>query len=597
MTRGKSFGLKPVLIILFFLIVLPLRLLFAQIETYTDTPLWRQALGGAVIGHPVAMVESVVVVTDGGRLRSYSSQGRPLWDFNARGRLTPHVSRSREGTSYIGRTNGLLIAVNRAGRELWRIQLGSPIVFPVISGWDGRLFVFTEERIICKTAAGFTLWSRDLGSRTALAPIMDVNGGIILVQEDGVIHNFDPFGNVVSYIARSTREGSSAAAPVAAASVKIEGRGPAIFLLYEDRHLELVFTSPQYTVSGSNERSPQNAVFLRELIDLPSPPLAATGRNGEAAVLMRDGRVALLCLNENRILWTTPSHIRAGELPSRPSSGDLNLFYDERGIYILTRTGATGFTSDGRRLWTVRLRGAASIPAFGDDGILYSGGADWILNAYRLEERVRARPRLLFGEAPLGTYGTGNPGPSTWANFHFRFQEMMLEERFAQIRQAIRTGNVGANEKEYAAWLMETSGSFLTNPHFGNRPPVHAHHRAEAARLLGFIGSRETIPFLANLFRNDPSDLVKTAAAEAIGRIGVDPEGIALRAFETALFPIPSLRYEATLTATAAAIGALCRFSGPPLSEAGVRLLTRIAADYRIPAARNQARRELMSLR
>jgi outer membrane protein assembly factor BamB len=112
---------------------------------YPDAFIRRQALGGFVLGNPVAQAESVVAVTDGGNLKSFSSQGTPLWDYYARGRLTPFVSRSREGTSYICRTNGLFIAVNRTGRELWRLDLKSPIVCPVLIGWDGRLFIFTDK--------------------------------------------------------------------------------------------------------------------------------------------------------------------------------------------------------------------------------------------------------------------------------------------------------------------------------------------------------------------------------------------------------------------------------------------------------------------
>jgi outer membrane protein assembly factor BamB len=53
---------------------------------------------------------------------------------------------------------------------------------------------------------------------------------------------------------------------------------------------------------------------------------------------------------------------------------------------------------------------------------------------------------------------------------------------------------------------------------------------------------------------------------------------------------------EAALTAVAAATGALCRFSGPPLSVAGVRILTVLSGYDNLPSARNQARRELQSL-
>ena len=574
--------------------------IFAQDRS--DIPLWRQGLGGATIGRPVAQVESVVAITDGGNIRSYTSEGFFLWDYYARGRLTPHITRSREGTTYICRTNGTLIAVNRSGRELWQINLRTPIVYPVLIGWDGRLFVFTDRRVICMTAAGYILWSRVFDHRTVLNPVRDSAGGVILVKENGELFRIDPFGNVFSYAGSpglptalaslddSLDDSLSGASPDALLNdpSDMSENGMPILLLYEDRGIEL-FHVYQGIIEYSGRR-----------FTLPSAPLAAYGKLDEAAILLGDGRIALFSLSEWRILWAEASHIRPGELPARPGPGDLHLFYDERGIYILTKAGASGFTSDGRRLWTLNLTGAASVPSFGDDGILYSGGSDWILYAYRLEARVRARQRLIYGEMPEGDYGTGNPGPSSWANFQIRFSERAIEERFAEIRSAIRTGTVGASEKEYAAWLMEIAGSLIAanpGPRHMTHPPVHAHQRIEAARLLAYIGSRETIPYLANLFSQDPEPTVKSAAAEAIGRIGVDPSGISLRAFENALLPPFRVMDDGVLTAVAAATGALCRFSGPPLSSAGIRLLTILAGYDRFPVVRNQAQRELNSLR
>jgi outer membrane protein assembly factor BamB len=550
-------------------------LFFLNGQEFDSEPIWRRALGGAVTGHPVAQAESVVATTDGGNLKSFSSQGTPLWDYYARGRLLPFVSRSGEGTSYICRTNGTFIAINRSGRELWQIDLG-PLVCPALIGWDGRLFAFTDHKITCMTAAGFKLWSRALETSFAIEPFSDAAGGVILATEDGKILRFDPFGNTFSYSADSL--------PRAAVSLDIEDKGHSILLLYEDRHLELVYPYLGYSES------------LRGKLDLPSPPVAAAGssvagRKDEAAVLLQDGRVALVSLGKRSLLWTADSHASSSEVSDiarnlRSNEKQLDFFCDERGVYLLTKNGASGFTPDGRRLWFTRLRGAAAIPSFGDDGVLYSGGADWVLYAYKLEDRQA----LHYGEA--GSYGTGNPGPSSFASYHYRLAERELDERLAEISDAIKRGEVGALEKEYAAWLMETAGSAVANGNYA----AHIRYRAEAARLLAFIGSRETIPFLANLFARDPEPFVRASAAEAIGRIGVDPEGIAMKALSAAVFPPFPAAEETVLTAAAQAAGALSRFSGPPLSGDGLRILAYLAGDDKPPRTRSRAQREIESL-
>ena len=568
--------LKPSFFCGFFLFLFCLPSLYAQYNTDPEIPIWRQALGGAVIGNPIAQVESVVVATDGGNLKSFSSQGRQLWNYYAGGRLAPFVSRSWDGTSYICRTNGRLMAINRSGRELWNINLGSPLIFRVLIGWDGRLFVFTERKITCITASGYILWSRMFEERIAIAPVIDSTGGVIFVAEGGQLLSLDPFGNIYSY--------STEKPPVALASIELEGRGPTVLLLHEDRGMELVYTSLKY------------GIIVDGRIDLPSPPLAAVGRKDEAAVLLKDGKLALISPEKRIVLWTGVTHIRSGELSNAAglAGEEVKLLFDERGIYVLTKTGATGFAHDGRRLWTMSLRGASSVPSFGDDGILYSGGNDWILYAYRLENRARAEERLIYGEASPGNYGTGIPG--YYSRTDHRFGEVEILQRFTEIRAAIRGGYVGTSEKEYAAWLMGVAGSVVSNPNAGNHLLVHSHHRLEAARLLAYVGSRETIPFLADLFSRDPDTLVKAAAAEAIGKIGVDPEGYALRAFESAITPPLRNMDERTLTAVAAATGALCRFSGPPVSQVGIRILARISGNNMFPIASRQAQEEIGSL-
>ena len=571
MTRFRFYYLLPVLFAFLFL-----QPIFAQNEEYSEAFIWRQALGGYVIGNPVAQVESVVVATDGGSLKSFSSQGKPLWDYYARGKLAPFVSRSREGTSYICRTNGLFIAINRMGRELWQLDLRSPLIFPVLIGWDGRLFIFTDKKITCVTAAGYRLWSKTLEAKIAFAPVIDSGGGVILALENSEVLRIDAFGNTISY--------SVSSVPVAAVSLKIERYGLAILLLYGNSNIEIIIPALG------------NVESTKARLDVSSPPLAAIGKDSEAAVLLKDGRIALLTPeypprrvsidgipSGMRTLWTQASHIN----PPGLSGGDsASLIFDERGIYVLSKGGATGFTDDGRRLWQIRLTGTAAVPAFGDDGVLFSGGVEWVLYAYRLESAVRAKQQLLYGEESEGDYGTGNPGPSSQADNYFRLYEAELKGRLNEIRWAIGSGAVGANEKEYAAYLMEIASDRQAG----------LLYRTEAARLLAYIGSRETIPFLANLFSRDSDFSIKTAAAAAIGRIGVDPEGLALRAFENAILPPARLLDEETLTAVASAAGALCRFSGPPLSEAGVRLLTILSGYDMFPGTRNQALREIRSL-
>ena len=532
-------------------------------------PLWRQALGGSVIGLPAAQVQSAVVALDSGNIKAYSSGGKPLWAYNAGGRISPYVSRSREGTCYLSRTSGIFIAVNRAGRELWRRSPGGPLSGPAVPGWDGRIFVPTGRRLSCYTNSGNLLWRREFDSPMALQPRIGGNGGLLTVLENGEFLFIDPFGGTVGC--------RFSTAPRTVVAVGGAG-GDRALVLYPSGAAELI--------------DPENPGGPCVLPRLPAPPLAAESRGNQAAVLMENGGVILLSGEDGSFLWTGESHIGdAGTGDTRAA-----MIFDERGIYVLSRSGATGFTTDGRRLWFIRLEGAAAIPAFGDDGILYSGGGDWILYAYKLEDRVRDRKQSLYGPAPEGSYGTGNPPPSPWADFYYRFDEKELDTQLDLVEKAIGEGRVGEEELAFTAYLMETAGAGTENPH-GGQPPVQVRHRVRALRLLSFIGSGETVPFLSRLFSRDAEPLVRAAAAEAIGGIGLDPDGLALRSFMNFLVSPSSGGDEQVQLAVAAAAGALCRFSGPPLSDTGVKILNFLTSDSRPRMVRQQAWRELAALR
>jgi outer membrane protein assembly factor BamB len=520
-------------------------------ESYA--PVWRQATGGIVLGPPMAQAESVVVVCDGGTLRCYGKDGAALWTYHARGRLAPYVTRSREGTSYICKSEGILIAVNRAGRELWRLSLGFPLSGPVVSGWDGRIFVPYGENLACYTAAGYRLWLRVLDRPIAIAPMTDSGGGLITVLDNGELLFIDPFGTV------SSRRLSAVPAFIGPAE------GGSVIAFHKNGTLE--------RAGGPGRTFPA----------LPGSPRAAVCRGDKAAVTLNGGKTLLLSLSEGRTLWTGDTHLTGGE--------EAAMLYDDRGIYVLSKSGATGFTEDGRRLWILNLRGAAAIPAFSEEGYLYSGGEDWILYAYRLEDRGPPEKRSLYGPSPLGNYGTGNPPPSPWADYPLRFREDELQARLGGIAGAVEAGEIGNQEKAFTAYLMEVGGK--TQDAQGTGPQVR--ERKRALELLGYMGSRETIPFLADLFYREQEPVIRAAAAETIGRIGVDPEATAMRIFAETLYPLEQdLRVQ---VAIARAVGALCRFSGPPLSDTGVRLLIILSAGERPSLVRREAQRELRSLR
>jgi outer membrane protein assembly factor BamB len=512
---------------------------------------------------------------DSGSVKSFSAQGTLLWTFQARGRLSPHVTRSPEGIIYIARTNGIFIALNRAGRELWRINLADPLSGPAVQGWDGRLFIPAGDRIYCLTASGHLLWQRNLGAGIALTPAPDHDGGVMMGLESGVLLRLGPFGEAQTlYLS---------AVPRAIVPMGPTGEGGRVLIVYPNGGMEGIdFRSADFN------RGPQ------PLPRIEGRPLAAAGWGLRAAVMLEGGRLLGLNGLTGETRWSAEARFPRGTGRQGETEGP-DLLYDERGVYALSRSGASGFDEEGGLIWRLDLQGTASVPSFGDDGILYSGGEDWILYAFRLEDRVRQVPTSLYGPEPGGTYGTGAPPPSSWTNNPMRWEEISLENQLGAIRRDIAGGRVGERELEYLAYLMETAGAGRDPETFRYRPMVHINHRVRALQLLALIGSRETIPFLTRIFREDRDPAVRAAAANAIGAIGADRDGIALRVFGDAVFS-PSLRDEQVMAAVTRATGTLSRFSGPPFSEAGIRILVSLNAPNRPNMVRALAKQELESL-
>ncbi|MDR2499487.1 MAG: HEAT repeat domain-containing protein [Treponema sp.] len=543
-------------------------------------PIWREALGGAVLGPPSIQGETLAMVCDGGNLKTYTLQGSLLWDFFAQGRLSPFITRSPEGSSYICRTNGTLIAVNRVGRELWRRRLDAPISAPVILGWDGRLFIPSARGIVCYTAAGQRLWSRQLQRPLAFPPCLDKTGGLLAVLDTGELLTINPHGLIRS---RPLQALPSLVLPLALSASQGRGEpGPAALLLYPNGAAEVL----SFTPSGAQANYPAPA-----LPPLGGVPAAAAIRGGMAAVTLKNGRIVLLSLAEQSIRWSAESGVTTG------AGEALGMLFNEWGIYVFSKNAAAGFYEDGRRLWILEIRGAGALPALSDDGILYFGGIDWVLDAYRLEDRPLDRPRSPFGPGPEGSYRIGAENLASLPDYTFFFSEGAIKDQLALISQGVLAGQVGEREGPWAAYLLEVAENLKNDPNKTSpaRSAAPLHRRKEALHLLGRLGSQELIPRLTAIYSQDPEPVIKAAAAEAIGRIGIDPQGIAIRAF-TAHAALPSGQDEQVLRNTAAAAGSLCRFTGPPVTELGVPLLSSLASKNRPSLVQNQALAELASL-
>jgi outer membrane protein assembly factor BamB len=177
------------------------------------------------------------------------------------------------------------------------------------------------------------------------------------------------------------------------------------------------------------------------------------------------------------------------------------------------------------------------------------------------------------------------------------YSDDQTQKQLTDMRREILAGRVGENEPQWLAYLMGIAGGTLRQGVIlFAHPKAQLSHRILALQLLARIGSIETVPWLVHLFRLEDEPLIKIAAAQAIGGIGVDPNGIAIQEFLAVANGTRPVLDERVLVSVAEATGALCRFSGPPLSDTGSRILILLSNISRPPSVQRQALRELKEM-
>ena len=519
---------------------------------------WKQDLGDLVLGHPFLQAESAVLACAGGSIKSFFMLGTQLWDFNAEEAATPYVARSYEGASYVCNRAGVFKVINRVGRELWRLNLGKPINYSPVVGWDGRVFIPLDSQVFCRTAAGHPLWSKDLGVNIAMAPILDHAGSFVTVLQNRDLVRLSQFS--------------------AEERIRLDQMPSLIISLKTNNHdsYVVIYQNGQAEKITYDEKAAKGKKLSRGgFPSMGAAPAAGASKGDQFAITFRDGRVQLRDVS-GKVLWTGNSHETAEEKGSANlDSSRAYMVFDERGIYTVSTRGATGFAPDGRRRFIHKMAEASSLPGFSDEGILYACGKDKILYAYKLDEKPRTvKHSKYYGPEPEGSYGMGNPPPSPWSTDSRRYHDDQQDIMYKEIEKAINSGQIAEGEPQYVAYMMEMIGFFLNDPHYSRvRPLVKPIQRIDLIRLLGRIGSRETIPFLWNMFDKDAEPAIKAACAEAIGKIGVDPDGGSFYSYNYLLAANNPNRDPQLLLSATSSVAAICRFSGPPLSGEGLMLL------------------------
>jgi len=232
------------------------------------------------------------------------------------------------------------------------------------------------------------------------------------------------------------------------------------------------------------------------------------------------------------------------------------------------------------------------MPAVTSSGIVLSAGEDWILYAYRFE-------------GPLGEPARPAPGYVDFAAARARANEEIFWNpgfgddaalrELRRIEKSLGSASIGAEEGDALLLCSAIAlgyGAREASVYGGAAPrgprPSGALPRALACDILGMLGSPRAVPVLTEAYLRDPEPAVRASAARAIGIIGLDLTGEALRAFQGAADREFFLDEPGAL-ATIDAVEGIYRALGELSDPGGVRAVLRLADKPYGSAVRSRA--------
>ncbi len=536
-----------------------------------DILAFRFTLAGAAAAGPVAEAGRVWIVSEDRTLYILDDSGRAVGRRAWRDGNPAWISPDPFGRALLPAADGSLVMVNRAGLEVWRVRPGGPVVRPPAFGADGRSFAAEGSRLLAWSASGRLLWSVEHPGPIAAGPSVRFTPfgktRVILALADGTVREYAEDGSFLSSVPGDTDGTRSSSVPVPAAEPPSAwcGLGEGLALAYRDG-----------TVSVRDEAG-QEIYRVR----LAAPVLAAAGDRAEAWLLLAGGNVVRLGAD--------------GEIGGTTSTGiadarEIRVFPER--VLVLGPRGAASLARDGQVYRALSLRNAPRMPAVTSSGIVLSAGEDWILYAYRFEGSLGEPPRPSPGYVDFASARARADEEIFW-NPGFGDDAALRELR--RIEKSLGSASIGAEEGDALLLCSAIAlgyGAREASVHGGAVPrgprPSGALPRAVACDILGMLGSPRAVPALTEAYLRDPEPAVRASAARAIGIIGLDLTGEALRAFQGAADREFFLDEPGAL-ATIDAVEGIYRALGELSDPGGVRAVLRLAGKPYGSAVRSRA--------
>ncbi len=547
-------------------------------DAMSDTPLWRRALAGAIDAYPAQGPNGdIYVVADDRALHSLDPEtGKLNWIYRPGGRLRNLLMVAPDGTIYVQNDRQELYAVTPGGTGRWKLNMQQePSALPAASP-DGRLIVpLTGGRIVGVSRHGRILWTRDEIAEASAGPVVDSEGIAWVPLSDGRIVALDYYGEPVAE--------ADAGGPVSVAALDGLGR---------------IWAGGYYgRISVFDTRLPEG-----EAGEVPSlEPLFVlrpgssrtvsilTGPDGDALIFQADGTTLEVGTGGEEL--SRRSLAVSGGAASAAADGTLFLPAADGSIRVLDTEGQET---------VLRASSVLAEPLLTQEGILVSGGGDWILYAW---EALPPGPgwRQFRGDSRRsGTFPMPAPildrrEARRDAGFFYREKMALsndISERMSLIRELESYPDSQSMHKDLP-WvdllledLAEVGTTRVVSPYdepLQSQPLV----RARAYTLLAESEDFRTRSILLSCLAKEEDQLALAAGFRALGYIGVDWDGASLRMMADR-FRRSSPASERLVVETARALADLVRYNGDLSDPSGYDLMNNLLKSPVSESARNE---------
>lgn len=161
---------------------------------------WTLVFAGDNITTPVFANGNIYTAGKDRAINCITNKGTFLWRRNTEGYPTPLISTSSDAIVYLITRGGNIEAYSSQGIPIWTYKCGKMPLFPVYIANEGYLIVTFENKLLTLTRQGKIKWELDLPSKPIKEPIEIAQKNLILLLEDGSFLRISMFGKILEQL-------------------------------------------------------------------------------------------------------------------------------------------------------------------------------------------------------------------------------------------------------------------------------------------------------------------------------------------------------------------------------------------------------------